>query len=57
MAHASARRAVVRSVSKSFPISKEGVSLWSATSEEHSIPALDKNINTDICVVGAESLA
>jgi glycine/D-amino acid oxidase-like deaminating enzyme/nitrite reductase/ring-hydroxylating ferredoxin subunit len=53
MAHASARRAVVRSVSKSFPVSKEGVSLWSATSEEHSIPALDKNISADVCIVGA----
>ena len=53
MAHAPSRRRVVRSVSQSFSISKEGVSLWSATSKEPSIPALDKNINADICIVGA----
>ena len=53
MAHAPTRRRTVRSVSQSLSISKEGVSLWSATSKEPSIPALDKNIDADICVVGA----
>jgi glycine/D-amino acid oxidase-like deaminating enzyme/nitrite reductase/ring-hydroxylating ferredoxin subunit len=53
MAHAPTRRRVVRSVSQSVSISKEGVSLWSATSKEPSIPALDKNIDADICIVGA----
>ena len=53
MAHASSRRRVIRSVSQSFSISKEGVSLWSATSKESSILALDKNINADVCIVGA----
>ncbi len=53
MAHAPSRRRVVRSVSQSFSISKEGVSLWSATSKEPSIPALDKNIDADVCIVGA----
>ena len=53
MAHAPSRRRVVRSVSQSFSISKEGVSLWSATSKEPSIPALDKSIDADVCVVGA----
>jgi glycine/D-amino acid oxidase-like deaminating enzyme/nitrite reductase/ring-hydroxylating ferredoxin subunit len=53
MAHAPTRRRAVRSVSQSVSISKEGVSLWSATSKEPSIPALDKNIDADICVVGA----
>jgi hypothetical protein len=55
MAHAPSRRRVVRSVSQSVFISKEGVSvsLWSATSKEPSIPALDKNIYADVCIVGA----
>ena len=53
MAHAPSQRRVVRSVSQSFSISKEGVSLWSATSKELSIPALDKNIDADVCIVGA----
>jgi glycine/D-amino acid oxidase-like deaminating enzyme/nitrite reductase/ring-hydroxylating ferredoxin subunit len=53
MAHAPARRRVVKSVSQSHSISKEGVSLWSATSKEPSIPALDKNISADVCIVGA----
>src|ERR1035438_9301858 len=53
MAHAPSRRRVVRSVSESFSISKEGVSLWNATSKERAIPALDKNISADVCVVGA----
>jgi glycine/D-amino acid oxidase-like deaminating enzyme/nitrite reductase/ring-hydroxylating ferredoxin subunit len=53
MAHAVSRRRVVRSASQCVSISKEGVSLWSATSKEPSIPALDKNINADVCVVGA----
>jgi hypothetical protein len=52
MAHVPSRRRVVRSVSQSSPISEEGVSLWSATSKEPSIPALDKNINADVCIVG-----
>jgi glycine/D-amino acid oxidase-like deaminating enzyme/nitrite reductase/ring-hydroxylating ferredoxin subunit len=53
MAHAPSRRRVVRSVSQSVSISKEGVSLWSATSKEPSIPALDKNISAEICIIGA----
>jgi ribulose 1,5-bisphosphate synthetase/thiazole synthase len=53
MAHAPSRRRVVRSVLKSLSISKEGVSLWSATSKEPSTPTLDKNINADVCIVGA----
>jgi glycine/D-amino acid oxidase-like deaminating enzyme/nitrite reductase/ring-hydroxylating ferredoxin subunit len=53
MAHASARRRVVKSVSQSLSMSTEGVSLWSATSKEPSIPALDKNISADVCIVGA----
>src|ERR1700686_3494890 len=53
MAHAPTRRRLVRSVSQSVSISKEGLSLWSATSKEPSIPALGKNIGADICVVGA----
>jgi hypothetical protein len=53
MAHALSRRRVVRSVSQSVFISKEGVSLWSATSKEPSIPALEKNIHADVCIVGA----
>jgi Rieske Fe-S protein len=53
MAHAPSRRRVVRSVSRSSSISKVGVSLWSATSKAPSIPALDKNINADVCIVGA----
>jgi ribulose 1,5-bisphosphate synthetase/thiazole synthase len=51
MAHA--RRRVVGSVSKRLSISKEGVSLWSATSREPSMPALDKSIDADVCVIGA----
>jgi len=53
MERAPSRRRVVRSVSQSFSISKEGVSLWSATSKELSIPALDRNIDADVCIVGA----
>ena len=53
MAHVPSRRRVLRSVSQSVSISKEGVSLWSATSKEPSIPALDKNIHADVCIVGA----
>jgi glycine/D-amino acid oxidase-like deaminating enzyme/nitrite reductase/ring-hydroxylating ferredoxin subunit len=53
MAHVPSRRRVVRSVSESFSISKEGISLWSATSKEPAIPVLDKSIDTDVCVVGA----
>jgi glycine/D-amino acid oxidase-like deaminating enzyme/nitrite reductase/ring-hydroxylating ferredoxin subunit len=53
MAHSPLRRRVVRSVSQNVSISKEGVSLWSATSKEPSIPVLDKNISTDVCIVGA----
>jgi len=52
MAHAPSRR-VVRSVSQSNPISKEGVSVWSARSKEPSTPALDENIHADVCIVGA----
>jgi hypothetical protein len=51
MAHAPSRRRVVRSVSQSFFVSKESRSLWSATSKEASIPALEKNINADVCIV------
>src|SRR5450631_1633150 len=47
MVHAPSRRRAVRSVFK------EGVSLWSSTSKEPSIPALDKNIAADVCIVGA----
>src|ERR1700680_2017800 len=53
MAHVHSRRRAVRSVSQSYSISREGVSLWSATSKEPSIPALDKNISADVCIVGA----
>src|ERR1700687_5467720 len=53
MAHAPSQRRAVRSLSQDFSISKEGVSLWSATSKEPSIPALDRNIDADVCVVGA----
>ena len=53
MVHALSQRRVVRSLSQSFSISQEGVSLWSATSKEPSIPALDRNIDADVCVVGA----
>jgi glycine/D-amino acid oxidase-like deaminating enzyme/nitrite reductase/ring-hydroxylating ferredoxin subunit len=53
MAYASSRRRVVRSVSRSFSITKEGTSLWPATSKEPLIPALDKNISADVCIVGA----
>ena len=53
MTHAPSQRRVVRSISRSFSISQEGVSLWSATSKEPSIPALDKNIDADVCIVGA----
>jgi glycine/D-amino acid oxidase-like deaminating enzyme/nitrite reductase/ring-hydroxylating ferredoxin subunit len=53
MAHGSSRRRAAGSKSQSFSISREGVSLWSATSKEPSIPALDRNINADVCIVGA----
>src|SRR5450755_4748702 len=53
MAHAPTRRRAVRSVSQSVSISKEGVSPWSATSKEPSIPTLDKNIDAGVCIVGA----
>src|ERR1019366_7879504 len=53
MAHAPSRRRVVRSGSESFSISKEGVSLWSATSKETAIPVLGKSIDADVCIVGA----
>src|ERR1035437_5556296 len=53
MAHAPSRRRVVRSVSESPSVSKQGVSLWSATSRELAIPVLDKSIDADVCVVGA----
>src|ERR1035441_3528099 len=53
LAHAPSRRRAVRSVSQSFSISQEGISLWSATSKEAPIPALDKNISADVCIVGA----
>ncbi len=53
MAHAPSRRRTVRSVSQNCSISQEGVSLWSATSKEPPIPALDKNISADVCIVGA----
>jgi glycine/D-amino acid oxidase-like deaminating enzyme/nitrite reductase/ring-hydroxylating ferredoxin subunit len=53
MTHAPSRRPVVSSASQSFSISKEGVSLWSTTSKEPSLPTLDKNIDADVCIVGA----
>jgi L-2-hydroxyglutarate oxidase LhgO len=53
MAHSPSRQRVVRSVSQNVFLSKEGVSLWSATSKEPSIPPLDKNISADVCIVGA----
>jgi glycine/D-amino acid oxidase-like deaminating enzyme/nitrite reductase/ring-hydroxylating ferredoxin subunit len=53
MAHAPSKRRSVRSASQSVSISKEGVSLWSATSKDPSIPALDENISVDVCIVGA----
>src|SRR5665213_143638 len=53
MAHAPSQRRVVRSISQSFSILKDGVSLWSATSKEPAIPVLDKSIDADVCVVGA----
>jgi len=53
MVRAPSRRRVVRSVSESFSISKEGVSLWSATSKKPALPVLDKSIDSDVCVVGA----
>ena len=53
MTHGSSRRHVARSISQSLFIYKEGAPLWSATSKEPSIPALDKNISADICIVGA----
>jgi glycine/D-amino acid oxidase-like deaminating enzyme len=53
MAHAPSRRSAVRSASQSVSISKEGESLWSATSKGPSIPVLDKNISADVCIVGA----
>jgi glycine/D-amino acid oxidase-like deaminating enzyme/nitrite reductase/ring-hydroxylating ferredoxin subunit len=53
MAHAPSRRRAVRSVSQSFCISQEGVSLWAATSKESPIPARDKSISADVCIVGA----
>jgi glycine/D-amino acid oxidase-like deaminating enzyme/nitrite reductase/ring-hydroxylating ferredoxin subunit len=40
-------------VSRNSSVSQEGVSLWSATSKEPPIPALEKNIDTDVCIVGA----
>ena len=52
MAHVPSRRRAARSVSKSCSISQEGVSLWSATSKEPSIPALEKNISADVCIIG-----
>ena len=53
MARVPSRRRAVRSASESFSISQEGVSLWSATSKEPSIPELDKNISADVCIIGA----
>ena len=53
MAYVPSRRRAVRSVSQSVSISKEGISLWSATSKEPSIPPLDKNIDAAVCIVGA----
>jgi glycine/D-amino acid oxidase-like deaminating enzyme len=53
MAHAPSRRRVARSLSQRFSIPKEGISLWSATSKEPAVPVLDKNIDADVCVVGA----
>jgi glycine/D-amino acid oxidase-like deaminating enzyme/nitrite reductase/ring-hydroxylating ferredoxin subunit len=53
MAHARSRRRAVRSVPQNVSISNAGVSPWSATSKESSTPAPDKNIDADICVVGA----
>ena len=52
MAHAPSRRAV-RSVSRKVSIFEEGISPWSATSKEPSMPVLDKNIDADVCIVGA----
>jgi ribulose 1,5-bisphosphate synthetase/thiazole synthase len=52
MAHAPSRRRMVRFVSQSS-VSKEDISLWSATSKEPSISVLDKNIDTEVCIVGA----
>jgi glycine/D-amino acid oxidase-like deaminating enzyme len=53
MADVPSRQRVVRSVSQSVSISKEGISFWSATSKKQSIPALDKNISADVCIIGA----
>jgi hypothetical protein len=53
MAHAPSRRRAVRSASQTISISQEGESLWSATSKEPLIPALDKSISVDVCIVGA----
>jgi glycine/D-amino acid oxidase-like deaminating enzyme/nitrite reductase/ring-hydroxylating ferredoxin subunit len=53
MAHVPSGRRAVRSLLQSVSISKEGVSPWSATSKEPSIPALDKNIDAGVCIVGA----
>src|ERR1700688_3068670 len=53
MARAPSQRRVVRSLSQSFSILKEGVSLWSASSKEPDIPVLEKSIDADVCVVGA----
>jgi glycine/D-amino acid oxidase-like deaminating enzyme/nitrite reductase/ring-hydroxylating ferredoxin subunit len=47
------RRRMVRSISQSSPIFEKGVSLWSKTPKGPSMPALDKNINADVCIVGA----
>src|SRR5450432_4301464 len=53
MAHLPTRRRAVRSVPHSLPTLTEAVTPWSATLKQQLIPALDKNIDADVCVVGA----
>src|SRR5450432_4590486 len=53
MAHLPTRRRAVRSVPHSLPTLTEAVTPWSATLKQQLIPALDKNIDADVCVIGA----
>jgi len=44
---------MVRSSTLRLPLSPLGGSLWSATSKKATFAELDRNVSTDICIVGA----
>jgi hypothetical protein len=49
----SQKQSAQKPVSKHPPGFREGVSIWSATTERSAAPSLDKNIDADVCIVGA----